>query len=249
MIYVCKRCAYSTERKGDLLKHLRIKQECQTLYSTDTREMIIEELCTKAYNDKTYDCNRCGRKFNTRSSKCRHGKTCGIRLLTKEATELKKEVKDGVETLNKLNGEKSKLETENRSLRLELQYYKNKKNEKFYQLLLEEYLKGTHKKLKSGITDVTAEKVHAEIKEWSCWKEAIGQLITYNLEDPKEELHVYLFGKYKKNCKSIAVDVFRSQGMKVFEFFHDEEVVQVVDIVDDNKIVYTYTPSQKHEIT
>ena len=54
-------------------------------------------------------------------------------------------------------------------------------------------LQGGHKKLKSGITDITTDFIHAEIKNWDSWKDAIGQLCVYQINDPKEKLEVYFF--------------------------------------------------------
>jgi hypothetical protein len=43
---------------------------------------------------------------------------------------------------------------------------------------------------------------NAEIKVWYEWKAALGQLLAYNVASRKEELQVYLFGKYSESRKS-----------------------------------------------
>jgi len=127
-------------------------------------------------------------------------------------------------------------------LLLELQYYKNRKNEAFYQLLLEQYLNGTHKTLSCGITDVTTEKCHAEVKEWKCWKEAVGQLTCYNLVDPKPELAMYMFGKYTDSCKAHATEVAKGGGFRIFEFKEDTRKVYIEDCFT-KEVMFEYAPS------
>lgn len=95
-------------------------------------------------------------------------------------------------------------------LKKELMFYKNKKDETFFQDFLEEVLGGTHKKLNSGITDVTTTKLHAEIKQWVNWKSAIGQLIAYSIEDPREEMRMYLFGKCTKKMRKVVLETLET---------------------------------------
>lgn len=132
------------------------------------------------------------------------------------------------------------------ALQLELQYYKNRKTEIFYQLLLESVLDGGHKKLSVGVTDITTSDCHAEIKEWKSWKEAVGQLNSYNVVDPKRNLAVYLFGVYSPASKSKAVHVLTQLNIRVYEF--KEEVNGDIEILQlpENKLVYTYSPKKSH---
>jgi hypothetical protein len=78
--------------------------------------------------------------------------------------------------------------------------------EEIYQKALEVHLCGTHCKLKHGITDISNDRLHAEIKCIESWKGALGQLLYYNFISPKDELHMYLFGKKPKkfNINDIA---------------------------------------------
>lgn len=71
-----------------------------------------------------------------------------------------------------------------------------KKYERTYQKILEVHLGATHKRLLNGqyITDITTDKLHAEIKNWNRWHSVIGQLHIYNKIDPRPQLHTYLFG-------------------------------------------------------
>lgn len=130
---------------------------------------------------------------------------------------------------------------DNQQLKLELQYYKNRKNEKFYQLLLENYLGGTHKTLSCGVTDITTDKCHAEIKEWPSWKESIGQLTCYNITDPKETLEMYMFGKYTQKCKDEAVKIATSCEINVYEFVDTDDGISIISL-KSNEIIYNYKP-------
>jgi hypothetical protein len=127
------------------------------------------------------------------------------------------------------------------NIKLDLQYYKNKKNEKFYQLLLEKYLGGTHKTLSCGITDITTDSCHAEIKEWNSWKEAIGQLTCYNIVDPKEYIEMYMFGRYKQSCKDEAIKIVTACKINIYEFIDTDDGIEILSL-KDNEIMYKYIP-------
>ncbi len=106
-----------------------------------------------------------------------------------------------------------------------------RRNEYFFQKILELHFRATHKKLPCGETDITTDEFHAEIKEWNCYKEAIGQLVCYNSFDPRHELRIYLFGKYIQRMKDIALVVFKQQRIRPFEFVEVEgKVLKPPDI-------------------
>jgi hypothetical protein len=73
----CCRCGYQTDVKGNLVLHLKRKNICQGILSEKSQAELLEEIIMeKILNDKTYDCEYCGKKFNHSSAKCRHKKTC-----------------------------------------------------------------------------------------------------------------------------------------------------------------------------
>lgn len=109
--------------------------------------------------------------------------------------------------------------------------------EKYYQEIIEELLGGKHKILKSGITDVTNEDTHAEIKHWSKWKFLVGQLLAYNNCDCKPNLHAYMFGNYSEQNKIIALNVFEKYNIIPFEFINDPGKLLIVNLIT-KKIVY-----------
>lgn len=103
MMYICERCRYSTERKGDLTKHLKKKKECSPIDSQVCRQDLILKLQTKERSNNK--CSTCGKDFNNKSNLCRHQKIC------KETTgyqvhNLRNEIevlKDKLETTNLKN--------------------------------------------------------------------------------------------------------------------------------------------------
>lgn len=74
--WICKRCGHEATTKSNLIRHLHRQTVCDVTKTNITIEAFIEELTKKVYNDKTYDCEFCGTKFNSRSNKSRHKKTC-----------------------------------------------------------------------------------------------------------------------------------------------------------------------------
>ena len=72
----CERCGYESEHKQNLIRHLKNKSPCKPLLSNKSTLSLIEELTKKEYNDITYDCEHCSKKFNNRSSMYRHMKNC-----------------------------------------------------------------------------------------------------------------------------------------------------------------------------
>ncbi len=74
--FVCPRCGDSFSRKDTLLNHLKKKRVCPPTNCSDTCDEIIQRLTAKVYNDKTYDCNFCGKRFNLSSCRSKHRKIC-----------------------------------------------------------------------------------------------------------------------------------------------------------------------------
>lgn len=100
-----------------------------------------------------------------------------------------------------------------------LRIIKRQKHKETYQHLLKihRFPGATHRKLACGISDITTDTVHAEIKHYSGWKEAIGQLTAYNAVLPRPELHVYFFGKYAPACKKMVAQVLSTTSIQPFE--------------------------------
>ena len=102
-----------------------------------------------------------------------------------------------------------------------------KYSEQYYQIALENYYKCGHVKFKTGITDLTSDEFHGEIKNLRSWREVIGQLLTANKHLKRNKLRAYLFGYDTANKKDIIDDI---QSFNI-------EVYVLRDI--DNKIFMT----------
>lgn len=125
-----------------------------------------------------------------------------------------------VTTSNKLDDKLKKLQDQ-------IDFLKTNRKESFYQTIVEEYLQGTHKKLKRCVTDVSNDRVHAEIKKWDCFLEAIGQLTYYNWVDPKEELHIYFFGRTSQKDADYLIPLLMEKGFIVHTFRDTEDGVVI----------------------
>ena len=90
-------------------------------------------------------------------------------------------------------------------------------SERVYQNALQAHYKCGHKRLPSGITDVTTANKHIEIKRWSRYKHSLGQILAYDFYDPKLHLEVHLFGKYPEHKKEIAKKVFDRYNITVVD--------------------------------
>jgi len=105
-----------------------------------------------------------------------------------------------------------------------------------YQKILERVLRGTHKHLQSGITDVTTDTFHAEIKNWDSVAAVIKQLFAYNNASPRPELRAYMFGLPPDNFQR-HINKFWSAGIKPFhiDLLWNQEF-RITDLLT-NKIV------------
>ena len=103
MELTCKRCGYTTNQKGHLIRHLNNKKQCSVLLQDIPCAELIDEL-GKKYNEKTHDCEFCGKRFNSRSNKSHHKTICkkrhnthsttsSVTLLRQEVKELKEQMK------------------------------------------------------------------------------------------------------------------------------------------------------------
>jgi hypothetical protein len=158
--------------------------------------------------------------------------------------ELTNEIKEHI-LLNKIylppkDSDLHELTKQVQKLNMKLCVVQNKKNEEFYQKIVESYLGGTHKNVETGVTDVTTASTHAEIKNWDSYKDAIGQLAAYNAVDPKEKLQVYLFGKASQNQMEKAYGVFQTCNIEMFYFKDSADEIQIIDY-EKKDIVFKFT--------
>ena len=197
-----------------------------------------------------YCCPRCDYNTNQKNMIRRHfyvnKKICPALVSDIELTEETKQYVLENRVLNKDNKESKRAKTKDttssnriKQLEIELAMSKNIKNENFYQNITEIYLKGTHKTLVCGITDITTEHCHAEIKKWEDYKYAVGQLITYNFFDPKEAKQLYLFGTISKKLKKVVCELCEGLNIQLFTYIINNNIVQIQNVLTE-EVVYDY---------
>ena len=131
-----------------------------------------------------YGCPRCGYETEHKTNIVNHlykkKKACPQ---IKNEIELTDEIKEHILNNRIYKIDKTPTKTEKvlveqmKKMKVDICMIKFHKNEDFYQHIVEKYLNGTHMKLPSGITDVTNEKIHAEIKKWDQFKKGIFSFI------------------------------------------------------------------------
>lgn len=79
--YQCNRCGYESSYKHAMQRHFARKSLCTPTLADIDVALLLTELNTvkKDLNEKTYDCEYCGVKFNHRATKCAHKKVCKVK--------------------------------------------------------------------------------------------------------------------------------------------------------------------------
>jgi hypothetical protein len=113
--------------------------------------------------------------------------------------------------------------------------HRGKKNERFYQLLLERRLRdggvvAGHMMTANGITDITTPDEHVEIKHWRAWKAALGQLVAYQACAPRRRLTACFFGDAGAMLKERATETLRAQRIAVYELVAEGDNGSVVRV-------------------
>jgi hypothetical protein len=128
--------------------------------------------------------------------------------------------------IENLNNRILKLENKNNELENRIVELENKRNEIYYQKFLEKQFSASHKRTVFGITDITTEKEHIEIKHWKNYKAALGQLLSYNHNDNKD-LVAYFFGDIDKTKQENIIDLFKSKQISVYEFIDTVNGIEI----------------------
>jgi phage anti-repressor protein len=112
------------------------------------------------------------------------------------------------------------------------------RNERFtenvYQKHLEAILHGGHVDYGIyGITDITTDDFHAEIKSWKSWKNVIGQLTSYNHASARVELRAYMYGDLPNKKKLESMKSFLAKfNINVFHIEICQETLTITDLQD-----------------
>jgi hypothetical protein len=251
MEYKCERCGHVSTTKGNLIQHLKRNKECPSKYSLNTREELVSRLIRVSTKEKIHECDYCNIKFSTPQGKSQHKKICPrhpskvvdtrINILEDTIKQLQASIalhsKDAVKTNENLKQNIEHVQSENEKLKLQIQMLQAKKNEDFYQNILEKHFNATHKRLQIGITDITTDDTHIEIKRWCNWRQAFAQLILYNSHDPKEKLHACFFGEYTQPAKDLAIAALKHQNIVCFELSQTHDVINMTNLEDNSQEV------------
>lgn len=264
----CPRCGYKTNLRANMRKHLQRKRLCSAILSSMTIEDIVEQqpdilnVRTCDVDQKPFVCKDCSSRFTMRSALSRHRhNTCPSRL--EHQNTLIEERNDYIQLstqLSAINDTNNHIIDENKHLKnvindlgkkvqkleIELQITKDDVSEKTYQTLLERFRfpGSTHMRFSCGVSDITTDTVHAEIKRYDTWKEAIGQLLSFNIASPRAEMHVYLFGKYSVSCKKIAIEHFQKLNIKPFELQIENNKLIIRDVSNNHEQKYDIDPEK-----
>lgn len=90
--FVCRRCGHTSDRKFCLMMHLQRKIPCEPILEDVSQSDLLEELTKRNLGEKTHDCTRCGKPFNSRQGKCQHMKICKATTKSDEMKELKEQL-------------------------------------------------------------------------------------------------------------------------------------------------------------
>jgi hypothetical protein len=103
-------------------------------------------------------------------------------------------------------------------LREEIDSLKENKREIYYQRFLEKMLGSGHNITKYGITDITTNTQHIEIKCWKNYKNCMGQLLAYNHRDTKQMIAAFYDepGKTYKDKEKV-IDLLKSNNIDTWE--------------------------------
>ena len=228
--HTCERCQKVCCSKFSLIQHLKKKTPCIAAHSQRNTSDILNEIAPGSA-DVSYDCDFCNKHFAQQSSLGRHKLVCKkkddkfaqlsatVAQLRNELEDIKAQRDQQLETLMQVQPTHDVLASS------EL--------ETFYQSLMEGLLGAGHKRLSTGVTDITIDGLHAEIKRWTCWSQALGQLDKYQHADAKSELRVYMFGKFGAAAKQTAAGVFWAKGCRVFDLVRTPTHIDVVEMTMD----------------
>lgn len=238
MVYTCPRCSYTTKLIGNLKHHLNKKNICEDVNGS---QQSIEDIKKSLIQDRSsfhHICPFCTKPFKTWENLYQHKRTCKQKTTkTQEnTTDLsnKTNTEDVTEKLNKLELQVKELMNENIALR----GLQKKRNEDYFQKLLETHYDCTHMKYSTGVTDLTRHDFHGEIKVWKDWKMVIGQLLTANLHMKRKKLCAYLFGAYTKASKERAVKDLKQFGIDAYDLLETEDEITMVNMDTNESVVF-----------
>jgi hypothetical protein len=138
------------------------------------------------------------------------------------------------EEIENLKREVTQLKGQIADLKHQLQFHLEIRKEQYYQKFLEKELGATHKRTVHGITDITTQDEHIEIKHWKNYKHALGQLLSYNHNDTKR-VCAYFYGEIDENKKNEVVELFKSNSVSIKQFIQYDTYTKIETVLDPYK--------------
>uniref|UniRef100_A0A6C0E1K8 Uncharacterized protein n=1 Tax=viral metagenome TaxID=1070528 RepID=A0A6C0E1K8_9ZZZZ len=170
-----------------------------------------------------------------------------IDSIIRTVKELQDIITSKVHVINKQEELISQQEEEIRLLKDNVASLASKRNEKFYQKLLEQELGGGHKNTKYGITDITTDVYHVEIKHWCNFKECLGQLQAYNHNDDKKLIAAF-FGDTTSSKRENVIDLFRKFDIEVWQLHDFDYGVRIEKFKIETQPILCDTVNMQHSI-
>lgn len=123
------------------------------------------------------------------------------------------------------------------ALREEIDSLKENKREIYYQRFLEKMLGSGHNITKYGITDITTNTEHIEIKCWKNYKNCMGQLLAYNHRDTKQMVAALYDepGKIYKDKEKV-IELLKSNNIDTWELITTPYGIEIKKYQCDNNI-------------
>jgi polyhydroxyalkanoate synthesis regulator phasin len=248
-VFICKRCGYNATTKGNLKRHLTTQKICKPKVSNVSRDEQFEQFIT-IRKGATIKCEWCDKTLR-KSNQARHRVICVANPHKKDQINMKENKQEQsiqqqldyaniFQELQNARNEIDLLKQEIKDLKIKNSILENKKNECFYQSLLEKYFNASHKVLDIGVTDITTHDTHIEIKRWNTWKEALSQLLLYNDYEPKDYLKVCFFDECSKQQKDKVCKSFKKYNIIIYEFIETNGTIFLQEFETGTKyLVYS----------
>jgi hypothetical protein len=118
----------------------------------------------------------------------------------------------------------------------EINVLKENKKEIYYQHFLEKILGSGHNITKYGITDITTDTQHIEIKCWKNYKNCMGQLLAYNHKDSKQMIAALYDepGKIYKDKEKV-IELLKYNNIDTWELLKTPYGIEIKKYHCDNK--------------
>ena len=141
------------------------------------------------------------------------------------------------ETHGLINGLRKEMHGLINDLREEIDTIKENKKEIYYQRFLEKMLGSGHNITKYGITDITTDTQHIEIKCWKNYKNCMGQLLAYNHKDTKQMVAAFYDepGKIYKDKEKV-IELLKSNNIDTWEMIKTPYGIEIKKYQCDNNI-------------